>query len=188
MSADIAAVIEFIMQHATKQELQFVGEALRRRLERESSLGLGQIDVNRLAREMAQNLESRMGLGADSVSAMSRRLVADMIRMEQPDISEADLQRLLDQWVPGGAARTGRKPADGIPREMVLSMITQFAAFGRGEMSEQEKAQFPQGWYEKYWNAFAPEVQRLLKEYIHDRIGKNDFWRGIREYMGGMKY
>ena len=61
MSTDIAAVIEFIMQHATKQELQFVGEALRKRLERESSLGLGQVDVNRLAREMAAASGVRIG-------------------------------------------------------------------------------------------------------------------------------
>ncbi len=187
MSMDITAVIEFIIQRATKQELQFVGEALRRRMERESSLGLGQVDVNRMAREMAQGLEEKMGLGTETIGPMARRLVADMIRMEQPDIREADLQKLLDQFVPGSARGKGRKQTEAIPREMVLSMITQFAAYGRGEMNEQDKSQFPQGWYEKYWEAFAPEVQRLLKEYIHGRIGKNDFWRGIREYMGGMK-
>lgn len=185
---DITEVIEFILQHATKQELQFVGEALRRRMERESTLGMGQVDVNRMAREMAGQIEKQMGMGAETIGPMSRRLVADMIRIEQPGLSEAEIQRLVDQFVPGS---TGRRPqagsTGGVPREMILSMITQFAAYGRGEMSEQEKAQFPKGWYEKYWNAFAPEVQHLLKEYIHGRIGKNDFWRGIREYMGGMK-
>lgn len=185
MSMDITGVIEFILQHATKQELEFVGEALRRRMERESSLGLGQVDVNRMAREMAQGIEKKMGLGAETVGPMSRRLVADMIRMEQPGISEADLQKLLDQFVPGSAPRKQRSEA--LPREMVLSMITQFAAYCTGEMSEYEKAQFPEGWYRKYWEAFAPEIQKLLKEYIHGRIGKIDFWRGVREYMAGVK-
>ena len=189
MSADITGVIEFILQHATKQELQFVGEALRRRMERESTLGMGQVDVNRMAREMAGNIEKQMGLGADTIGPMSRRLVADMIRIEQPGLSEGEIQRLVDQFVPGSAGR--KKPAaggsSGIPNDMLLAMITQFAAFGRGEMGEEEKRQFPEGWYNKYWDAFPPEVQKLLKEYIHNRIGKNDFWRGIREYMGGMK-
>jgi hypothetical protein len=185
MDMDITGVIEFILQHATKQELQFVGEALRRRMERESTLGLGQVDVNRMAREMAQGLEKKMGLGEDMIGPMSRRLVADMIRIEQPGISEADLQKLLDQWVPGSAQRKQRKEA--LPREMVLAMITQFAAYSTGEMSEQEKAQFPDGWYNKYWDAFSPDIQKLLREYIHGRIGKNDFWKGVRECMGGVK-
>ena len=184
MRIDIAEVIEFIIQHATKQELQFVGEALRRRMERESTLGMGQVDVNRMAREMAGQLEKQMGLGADAIGPMSRRLVADMIRIEQPGLSEAEIQRLVDQFVPGS---TGRKQQPGaIPRDMLLAMITQFASYGTGEMSEQDKAQFPEGWYRKYWDAFSPEIQILLKEYIQGRIGKNDFWRGIRELMAEM--
>jgi hypothetical protein len=185
MSMDITEAIEFILQHATKQELQFVGEALRRRMERESTLGMGQVDVNRMARDMAGHIKKQMGLGADTIGPMSRRLVADMIRIEQPGLSEAEIQRLVDQFVPGS---TGRKQKAGsLPREMVLAMITQFVSYSKGEMSEQEKAQFPDGWYNKYWDAFSPEIQNLLREYIHGRIGKNDFWRGVRELMAGMK-
>ena len=143
MSMDITGVLEFILQHATKQELQFVGEALRRRLERESALGMGQIDVNRMARDMAGQVEKQMGLGADTIGPMSRRLVADMIRIEQPGLSEAEIQRLVDRFVPGS---TGRKQQPGaLPREMVLAMITQFVSFSTGEMSEQEKGPVPRG-------------------------------------------
>ncbi|OHD65500.1 MAG: hypothetical protein A2176_14000 [Spirochaetes bacterium RBG_13_51_14] len=181
MSANdiITGIIEFILHRATKYELELVGEAIRKRMERESSLGLGQVDVQDAARSMAEGIEKQMGLGGEAVHQMSRRLVADMIRKEQPDISEGDLNKLLDQWVPG---RGAKKPG-GIPTDMLLAMITQFAAYSRGEMSEDEKRQFPAGWQEKYWNAFPSDIQKLLKDYIHGRIGKNEFWRGVRDHL-----
>jgi hypothetical protein len=173
----ITEILEYILRHATRHELDLVGEALRKRRERESTLGLGQIDVNQMARTMAEDIEKQMGIGGDSVHEMSRRLVADMIRREKPEIPERELQTLLNQWVPG---RSGKK-SGGMPREMLLAMISQFVAYSMGEVSEQDKKQFPAGWHKKYWEAFPPEIQLLIRDYILGKIGKNQFWKGIGE-------
>src|SRR5512142_2639921 len=109
-------ILDFILNRASKFELEMVGEALRKRMERESSLGLGQIDVHGMARKMAADIENQMGVGAGSVHEMSRRLVADMILKEQPDINRKDLEQLLDQWVPGGAP----KKQAGLPKDVLL--------------------------------------------------------------------
>jgi hypothetical protein len=114
---------------------------------------------------------------------MSRRLVSEMIVNETPGISEKELKTLLDQWLPGKEAGQ----ATSLPKEMLLAMITQFISYSSGEMGEQEKKLFPEGWAEKYWNAFQPEIQKLVKDHLTDKIGKNEFWRGIREYLTGMK-
>ena len=37
-------------------------------MERESTLGLGQVDVNQMARTMAQDIEKQMGIGGDAVA------------------------------------------------------------------------------------------------------------------------
>ncbi len=179
----IAEILDFIMNRATKRELEMVGEALRRRGERDTSLGPGLVDVNRMARSMAEGIEKQMGLGSRNVHRMTRRLAADMILKEKPDISDAELERLLDLWVPDG----GGTAPPSVPKEMLLTMIAQFTAYGTGEMGAEEKRDFPRGWHEKYWKAFTPGIQKLVREHIHGRMGKEEFWRRIRQELSGMK-
>ena len=173
----VTEMIEFILNGATKYELELLGEALKKRSEREQ--GLGQLDFQYMARSMAEGFQKKMGLDSDTINQMSRRLVTEMIRTETPEISEKEIKVLLDKWVPGKDARKG----SGIPKEMQLAMITQFVSYSSGEMSEQEKKMFPEGWAEKYWEAFQPEVQRLIKDHLTDKIGKNEFWGGIRKIL-----
>ena len=47
-SQKITEILEYILRHATRHELELVGEALRKRMERETTLGMGQIDVNQM--------------------------------------------------------------------------------------------------------------------------------------------
>ena len=173
----ITDILEYILRNATRHELELIGEALRKRMERESTLGMGQIDVNQMARTMAENIEKQMGIGGERVHEMARRMVADMVRREKPEIPERELQALLDQWVPG---RSGKKAGE-IPRDMLLAMITQFIAYSVGEMTEEDKKQFPRGWHKKYWEAFPQDIQVLIRDFILGKIGKNQFWKGIRE-------
>ena len=175
--------LDFILNRATKYELELVGEALRKRMERESTLGMGQVDVRHMARSMADGIEKQMGVDGKGIHEMTKRLVADMIRKEKPEISEAEIQQLVNHFVPGQGQgeRTNKAPTAAMPRDMLLAMISQFVKYGTGGMSEQEKKEFPDGWYEKYWSAFPPDIQGLLREYIHGRIGKDRFWKGIGE-------
>ena len=175
-------VLEFILRRATDFELEMVGEALKRR-GRDS--GLGRLDINNMARTMAEGIEKQMGVGEGQMRRMSRQLVADMIRKEKPGISPADLEMLLDQFLPGAGERSA--PRCAIPKDMLLAMVTQFVSYSTGQMKEQEKRQFPEGWLKKYWDAFPAGIQRDIKEYVNGAIGKNDFWRRIREAFALIK-
>jgi hypothetical protein len=175
----ITEILEYILSRASSYELELIGAALRKRLERGSGPGARLVDVQNMARSMADSIKKQMNIGAGNVHQMSRRLVADMIRKEKPDIGEAELQKLVDMFVPDRGSRNAN--AGGIPKDMLLAMITQFLAYSTGEMSEGEKKQFPAGWYNRYWDAFPADIQNLLRDYIHGRIGKDQFWKGIRE-------
>jgi hypothetical protein len=184
-NSTITGILDYILNRASRYELELVSEALRKRMERESGLGARLVDVQNIARSMAEGIEKQMSIGAGNVHQMSRRLVADMIRKEKPDISEAELQQLIEMFLPdkgAGSANTG-----GIPRDMLLTMITQFLAYSTGEMNEADKKQFPAGWYNKYWEAFPVDIQNLIRDYIHGKIGKNQLWKGIRESPAMMK-
>ncbi|OHD71068.1 MAG: hypothetical protein A2W19_08650 [Spirochaetes bacterium RBG_16_49_21] len=183
MSIDntVTEMIEFILQRATRYELDLLMEALKRRMERETSLG--QLDFQYMARNMAEGFSKKMGMDTENIHRMSRRLVADMIRSEIPGISEEELAVLLDQWLSGkDAARSS-----SIPKEMLLAMITQFVSYSTGEMSEEDKRQFPEGWAGKYWDAFQPDIQRLIKSYLTEKISKDEFWKGIGVCLAAMK-
>lgn len=178
-NSTITEMLEYILTRASRYELELISEALRKRMERESGPGARLVDVEGMARSMADGIKKQMGIGAGNVHQMSRRLIAEMIRKEKPDISEAELEQLIEMFVPERGARGAN--VGGIPRDMLLAMITQFLAYSTGEMSEEEKKQFPAGWYNKYWDAFPADIQNLLRDYIHGRIGKKQFWKGIRE-------
>lgn len=177
----VTEMIEFILNHATRYELEILSEALKKRMVRET--GLGRLDIQYMSRTMAEGFNKQMGMDPEHIHDMSRRLVSEMIQNETPGISEKELKTLLDQWLPGKEAGQ----ATSLPKEMLLAMITQFVSYSSGEMSEQEKKLFPEGWAEKYWNAFQPEIQKLVKDHLTDKIGRNEFWRGIREYLTAMK-
>jgi hypothetical protein len=177
----VTEMIEFILNRATRYELDLIAEALRRRMERESSLG--QLDFQYMARTMAEDLSKQMGIDSGNIHRMSRRLVADMVRDKIPNISEEELAALLDQWIPGKKAARSSE----IPREMLLAMITQFISYSTGEMSEEDKKKFPEGWAGKYWDAFSPDIQRLVKSYLTEKISKDEFWKGIGACLSAMK-
>ncbi|MBN2158314.1 MAG: hypothetical protein JW807_02885 [Spirochaetes bacterium] len=179
----ITEILDYVLNQATRFELELVGEALRKRMERESSIGMSQIDVRGMARSMAEGIEKQMGIGGEAVHRASRRLVADMIRNEKPDISEREMNALLDRWVPG----KGPGGSSGMPRDMLLAMIEQFVSYSMGEMSAEEKREFPAGWHQKYWGAFPSDIQILIRDYIQGKIGKNQFWKGVRESPAMLK-
>lgn len=179
ISSYVTEMLDYILNRATKYELELLGEALHKRMERESTLGLGQVDVQHMARSMAEGIEKQMGVDGKGIHEMSKRLVADMIRKEKPEISETEVRKLVDHFVPGGKRRSD--PPGEVPREMLLAMITQFVRYGTGMMRDDEKKDFPDGWYEKYWNAFPPDIQNLVRDYINGKIGKDRFWKGIGE-------
>jgi len=179
ISSTMTEILDYILNRATKYELELVGEALRKRMERESTLGPGQVDVRQMARSMAEGIEKQMGVDGDGIHEMTKRLVAEMIRKEKPEIGEAEVRKLVDHFVPGG--KQSAAPPSAIPRDMLLAMITQFVKYGTGAMSEQEKREFPDGWYEKYWSAFPSDIQRLVRDYLGGSIGRERFWKGIGE-------
>lgn len=183
MHKNINDILEFILHKASRYDLELMEAALKKRFERES--GMGQLDIKQMARTMTESINKQMGVGEGQMHQMSRRLVEDMIRKEKPGLSQGEINKIVDHLVPGSGERSATKSS--VPREMLLSMITQFVSFSTGEMNEEEKRQFPQGWHKKYWDAFPVDVQKGIKEYVSGTIGKNEFWKRIREIFAGIK-
>ena len=99
------SVIEFILNRASSAELEVIAEAVRRR--QSPGKGLGGISPRGMAENVAKEVKQQLS-GVLDVQAISRQIVTDLIRQKEPNISDSELEVLLDNWLPG-TARTGRK-------------------------------------------------------------------------------
>ena len=173
---EIRNIINDFLNNASPEELLEFKSLLEKRGDRRSVLG--GINLQGIADNLASDLQKRMGLTTEKVSQLARNIVRDMILQYDPHIPEGDLQMLLDHWTPDRGHARKKLPAD-----MMVTMISQFVAFGRGELSEEDLKEYPDGWYEKYWANFPVDLQKLIRAYIKDEIGKEKFWNAVEAFL-----
>ena len=110
MSSDepLYNVLEFILNRASSAELEVIAEAVRRR--QSPGKGLGGISPHGMAENVAEQVKQQLG-GILDVQNISRQIVTDLIRQKEPNISDQELEVLLDNWLPGTArAREATTP------------------------------------------------------------------------------
>lgn len=172
----IKSLIDEFMNNASEEEvLEFA--ALLKKREKEQAF-LGRMDLQGMASDSIEELKKRVGINSEGISKMARKIVANMILNYDPEIDEETLYVLLDKWVPDRVNRWKQ-----LPRDMQEAMISQFVAYGRGEISEKGLESFPEGWAEKYWSFFPDDLQGMLRAYIKGEIGKKEFWSSAGNYL-----
>ncbi len=172
----IKAIIDEFFEKASPEDLLELQSLLEKR-ERKNSLG--GVNVNEIASNFANDLRSRMGLTSEQITRSARDAVRTMILQYDPNIPEESINVLLDQWVPDEQKKRGKVPA-----HIMKTMISQFIAYARGELTAAQLTGFPDGWAKKYWTFFPEKVQRLIEAYVRNRIDKIFFWESIEEIVG----
>lgn len=167
-------LLDYILHRATVEEIRGIEMALERR---RSELPAGVADLD--FQKMASQISSRIGHSLDfDVKGMTKRLVVEMILQQYPDISDEELQALVDRFVP----EEGRRHSEGLQlsRDLRISMLDQFIRYSTGRMPAKElnelKSAAP-NWVELYWNAFSPRHRALLGQLLKGEIDTDDFWR-----------
>ena len=106
-------VIDFILNTASESDLDVIRAALRRREEPGGSTGALGVDVGRLARESAAQIGEQLGGSVDQIRSTVRDYVRDMIAKQAPELSSAQLDELLNDWVPEGQKGFAREAGFG---------------------------------------------------------------------------
>ncbi len=189
-------IVNFILNEADSGELDVIRAALRRREGRGASEGgedLGQ-RVGRMAKEMAEQVSGEVGVSQEQIRRTVRGFVKDMINREAPELREAQVDELLDRWVPDPASgrrsgRAGGSSGEGgeLPQDALLTMIRQFVAFATGQMTESEDAELSTAipdWQNRYWARFSSVIQKLVDLYVKGIMSERDFWEGIYDELG----
>ena len=196
MDDKLYAVVDYIMNTAGEAELEVVHAALKKRVEEARSIGP---DPRRLAAESTGRIDEQLDMSKRMVKQMAAGFAADIIRQNAPELSEAQVQQLLGEFLPemaggkparqkaGGSGGSAAPSSGGLPGSMVIQMVNQFLDFSEGRMSAAEQVQLEQdipGWKQKYWQSFPSQVQKLLSLYLNGDIDRQRFEAHICEVLG----
>jgi hypothetical protein len=182
MSSDVSlyAVLDYILNQATTEELQVITEALNRR--QRPGKGFGGLSPRDMAAGMARNISEQLA-GTLDIRQISRRIVGDLVKKQQPGMGEEELEALLDAWLPEKKVRPS-EPAS-VPPDMLVTMVAQFVASEKGALSEADTRQLPPEWKSRYWEAFPPDVRTLIKAHLAGGLPEVDFWKRIVSQLEG---
>ena len=145
----IRQIIDEFFEHASEKDLIELQTLLKKR---EKSQSISSINPQAMASKYAKNLYKQMGLTSEQITRSARDAVRTMILQYDPNIPEEQINVLLNRWVPE-KQNSWKK----IPREVLKTMISQFTAYGRGELTQQQLNEFPKDWAKKYWSNFILE-------------------------------
>lgn len=176
----IEQMIAEFMQGASPAEMAEFKRLLEER--QKAPRGLGNINFNALARSMAASIKTQMGITEQSVQQTARTLVRSLAKKHKPDISDPELDGLVELMVPSGSGRQSGT-ARQLPRDVLLSMVRHIVDYGKGRLSPAELKDLPQGWVEKYWGFFPPEIRRLIDGLMKDRLEEGPFWQEVNRLL-----
>lgn len=156
-------IVDYILNSATEDELIAISEAVQRRADRGP---LGQLNFQ----EMAEKITSQFDMAMPDMHGMARGMVRNLILQHQPGISAAEVEILLDHYVPGDKKQAAEREKM-VPPEILQSMMRQFVAYSTGRMPASEekelRAAMP-NWPESYWEVFSEETRALLRDLIRE--------------------
>jgi hypothetical protein len=195
-------VVDFILNQASENDLEVIRAALKRRIEGSESGGPMGISPARLAKESAAKVRKQMGASIESIREMVKQFAAEIIRKDAPELTEEQVKELLDTWVPTGAAES-REPEGAapprnqarptglkngrLPAEALMSMISQFVAYGTESMSVTEQMRLRDeipDWQKRYWDQFSNRIRSLISLHVGGQLDRDTFWERIKLELG----
>lgn len=187
--AELVRTLDYILNRCGEGEIEAVAAAVVRRKRDLSLFGAGgAADPARWAKQAAQELAGSAGASLASIKRTVRDMAADMLRSEAPELTEEQIEELLDAWTPG-ASSSGESEGGGsdagrrIPPDLLVGMVDQFVAYSQGSMprSEDEKLRRDLGdWPSRYWRSFPPALRAVIGEHLKGGSDGADFKRKLQ--------
>ncbi len=174
---ELEAVLDYILNKADNSEFEVIDKACQRRKADGSAFSpIGGLGPKAAAHQMASQIEEQMGCSVDNIREMLKGYVADIIREKAPEISDKDLNALLEAYAPD-PSKSPPKPSP-YPPEALLSMARLFIEYSEGRMApsrQQELWEDTPDWQKTYWAAFPPDMKVLIKAYLEGRLDGDTF-------------
>lgn len=179
---ELVRVLDYILNRGDAASIEAVAAAVIRRkrdLELFGSAGLP--DPAQWARKTASQLEG--GAALEGIRSTVRRMAEELIRREAPELSDGQLEELLDPWMGNSTAGTGEKT---LQPDLLAEMVHQFIAFSAGRMDGETQKQLEVqlgSWPKRYWSAFPPVVRSLINDLLKGSLSEREFESKLRSVL-----
>ena len=196
MSRDeLQRTLDFILNRADESEFEVIRKACERRSRDGAFAALGSSSAYVMAKRMAEGVQTTMGSSLESVKAMSRNFIADLIRKEEPGLSDEELEAAVEHFLPSRPEKnldpdeaSGNAGTDfGLPADMLLAMARDFVSYSEGSMAPSRQKELwdemPR-WQDEYWKALPPEIKAIVKAYLGGTIDAETFTSALLSMLG----
>ena len=167
-------ILSDFMKNASPDEVRELDRMLAQRKGRQG--GAASLDPHDFARNMARDIKKQVGLTSENVRRTAVDMVVRLARQHKPDISEAELQALVREMVPGSSL--GESSA-AIPPEILKTMVMHYVLFRKGRMSVEDLQGLPPGWHHRYWELFPEKVKKDINRFLRGHLEAGEFWRCV---------
>lgn len=98
---ELMAVLDYVLNRCTIREIDALQAAVeRRRRDLSAETGIISLDPSRAARQMSETVQTSINQSMDSIRGTFRKFAADTIRKEAPELTDEQMQELIDAWIP----------------------------------------------------------------------------------------
>ena len=178
--------LEYILNHSDEAAVDVLAEAVTRRkrdLSIFNAIG-GMPDPQKMAKEITEKINAGIGIGIEGMRKSVQEMIVRILKEHAPELNEKQVDELCRAWLPDMPGKEGKNT---LPSDVLLSMIEQFTAFSRGEMTESADRNLREeigAWPERYWNSFPPVIRQIITDHLKDRIPEKDFKSRILIALG----
>jgi hypothetical protein len=201
--SELMTVLDYVLNRCTIREIDALEAAVeRRRKDLSANGGVISLDPARSAKAMGATVQSSVNASMDGIRNTFREFAANMLRKEAPELSQEQMEELIDAWIPKymsvdgkghvTASSDGSAPVslsryaglakkgliNGIPPDAMYGMICQFVAYSGGTMSLSDEAGLREAlgdWTAVYWKKFPREIQELVKLFLAGSLSGAEF-------------
>jgi hypothetical protein len=187
--SELIRTLDYILNRCDEKSIEAVAAALVRR-RRELTLfgGASSLpDPESMAKQFASQINIEGAI--EGLQKSVRDYAVRIIRQEAPDLTEAQIEELTRAWIPETGFRKKGKPGEngfpqneinrnGIPQNLLASMIDQFVSFSLGRMEAEEDRALRKemgSWPDKYWRSFPQVIRLLVTDFLKGEMGEEDF-------------
>jgi cytochrome c551/c552 len=186
--SELTAVLDFILNKADEAEFEVIRKACERRHRDGGAFAsLGASSSTVMAKRMADNVQSMMGATLEGVRGTMRGLVEGIILKNQPDITDEQLEQLIDHVLPPEGAERREEAPSPLPADMLLSMARDFVSYSEGTMPpsrQKELWDWMPRWQDEYWKALPSNIKAIIKAYLEGKIDAETFTSALLSILG----
>jgi len=125
----------------------------------------GKLDLDSMARNMSKQIREQLGMANLNMKKMARDLVVQLALQHKPDISERELNAIVNQMVPENSSSA---VAEKLPPDLLMTMVIQFVETDINSGME---------WKKRYWEVFPKEIKLGIAGFLSGDIGKEELLR-----------